>query len=202
MRRSGRHAPWLRTPGTPRDAGASTARLTRRRWSAAATPQIRSRVGRRDTGSPRHPESSRGWSSVVEGRDGSSRSPRGLWTARYRCRAGRFTRRPSRRTSSVARSARVPRAVTARPFTVTRPSWIRVSAARRDASPAIDKIFWSRIPADTTLNAPARPTYRSRAVPGRTAVPRRSDTRRRAPPALPCRGLRPCPRPWGGRSNP
>src|SRR5687768_3720512 len=46
--------------------------------------------------------------------------------------------------SSVARSALVPISRTTSPFTVTRPSAMTRSAARREAMPARDRIFWIR----------------------------------------------------------
>ena len=45
----------------------------------------------------------------------------------------------------VSGSALVPSFETTEPLTVTRPSTINRSAARRDAIPAADRIFWSRI---------------------------------------------------------
>src|SRR5688572_4481891 len=46
--------------------------------------------------------------------------------------------------SSVSASALVPSSVTVLPLTVTRPCSIRVSAVRREAIPAADRIFCSR----------------------------------------------------------
>src|SRR5687768_7748657 len=53
-------------------------------------------------------------------------------------------RTPSTRMSSVVTSALVPISRTVSPLTVTRPSAITCSAARRDAMPARDRIFWRR----------------------------------------------------------
>src|ERR1041384_3320285 len=61
-------------------------------------------------------------------------------------------RRPSTRMSSVAGSAFVPISVTAWPLTVTRPSAMSFSAARRDARPACEMIFWRRM--FTLLSSP------------------------------------------------
>src|SRR5437016_10076737 len=58
-------------------------------------------------------------------------------------------RRPSTRMSSREGSAFVPRARSASPFTVTRPSSINCSLARREATPAWERIFWRR---STTSN--------------------------------------------------
>src|SRR3954468_1282849 len=46
--------------------------------------------------------------------------------------------------SSASGSARVPSSVIVVPLTVTRPCWISVSAVRREAMPAADKIFCRR----------------------------------------------------------
>src|SRR5262245_22651853 len=51
--------------------------------------------------------------------------------------------------SAVEGSALTPISRTVRPLTVTRPSSISFSAARRDATPACDRIFWSRMPCES-----------------------------------------------------
>src|SRR5262249_59566156 len=48
-------------------------------------------------------------------------------------------------------SALLPSAVTVTPFTVTRPSSMRCSEERREATPACDRIFWRRSILPTTL---------------------------------------------------
>src|SRR5215510_6852345 len=53
-------------------------------------------------------------------------------------------RRPATRISSTAGSALVPSSRAVEPLTVTRPSTISRSPARREATPARDRIFWSR----------------------------------------------------------
>src|SRR5438105_2233952 len=53
-------------------------------------------------------------------------------------------RRSSTRISSVCGSALLPSLRTVWPFTETRPSTISFSAARRDATPAVERIFCSR----------------------------------------------------------
>src|SRR5205085_64177 len=58
-------------------------------------------------------------------------------------------RRPSTRMSSCAGSALVPSSRMVSPLTVTRPSTISCSDARRDATPARDRIFCSRSIAHT-----------------------------------------------------
>src|SRR5438094_416132 len=55
--------------------------------------------------------------------------------------------RPSTRTRSRHGSMRVPSVVTARPFTSTRPAWIKRSASRREATPAEAMNFCRRTPA-------------------------------------------------------
>src|SRR6187402_1945544 len=50
--------------------------------------------------------------------------------------------------SSAAGSALTPISRIVWPFTETRPSSISFSAARRDAIPACDRIFWRRIPSE------------------------------------------------------
>src|SRR4029453_12936889 len=54
-------------------------------------------------------------------------------------------RRPSTLITSLSGSAFVPSSRTVSPFTITRPSRIIVSEARRDATPAVDRIFCRRI---------------------------------------------------------
>src|ERR1700730_12530840 len=63
---------------------------------------------------------------------------------RYRWRSATLTRRPSTRTSSCTGSALVPSSRTMAPLTLTRPSRINCSLARRDATPARERIFCSR----------------------------------------------------------
>lgn len=59
-------------------------------------------------------------------------------------RCGGLRRRPSTRMSSCAGSALVPMMRTVSPFTITRPLAISFSAARREATPALARIFWRR----------------------------------------------------------
>ena len=73
-------------------------------------------------------------------------TPRGLFNSKYRRRPPAPIRRPSTRTSSAAGSALAPGIDTTAPLTVTRPSRISDSAARRDATPAAAISFCSRTP--------------------------------------------------------
>src|SRR5574340_881934 len=78
---------------------------------------------------------------------GSSRvvtTPAGLLSIRYHRRSGGSTRGPSTRTSSMPATILRPGVCSSSPFTPTRPARIISSAARRDATPARARYFWSR----------------------------------------------------------
>src|SRR5436190_5379260 len=70
-------------------------------------------------------------------------------------------RRPSTLITSLLGSAFVPSSSTVSPFTMTRPSRIIFSEARRDATPALDKIFCNLLSTISNLNPDPRSEIRN-----------------------------------------
>ena len=94
-------------------------------------------------------------------------TPAGLWSSRYSGADAEPITRPSTAMTDVSGSTCIPSRA-ALPSTVTRPFAIRTSLARRDATPAAARTFWSR---STGIRSRSRSLGRQRGRhrPGRAA---------------------------------